>query len=170
MLKGRAVTHLVGLPDNASAPLFTATAVEPTIQTITVTREGEAFAIASGLWIGGATPVVVIQNTGLLESGDALRGTAVRMGIPLTFFVTCRGYEKLVRGGLQDIVPPIPRAYLVRPEVDSVAVLTEPTLNAWGIPYRRIASDDDTALLESAFATAHDESRPTAALLLGNLG
>ena len=66
---------------------------------ITVTREGEAFAIASGLWLGGARPLVVIQNTGLLESGDSIRGTAVRMAAPIPILITGRGYGKMADAG-----------------------------------------------------------------------
>ena len=77
------VTHVVGVPDNASAALYRSVENGSAMRLIRVAREGEAFAVASGLWIGGSTPVVVVQNTGLLESGDGLRGTVVRMGVPL---------------------------------------------------------------------------------------
>ena len=82
-LKRQHVTHVVGLPDNTSKALFEMLHVERDLRVLSVTREGEAFAIAAGLWAGGATPLVLIQNTGLLESGDGLRGTAMRMRIPL---------------------------------------------------------------------------------------
>jgi len=86
---------------------------------VTVTREGEAFAVASGLWLGGAHPVVLIQNTGLLESGDSLRGTAMRMGVPLLCLVTYRGYHKLPKQDeLQDV--------MTRADVDSVNVTVAP--------------------------------------------
>ena len=82
-LKKWDVTHVIGLPDNGSAKLYEKLRDEPEIDVITVTREGEAFAIASGLYVGGKQPVALIQNTGFLESGDAIRGTAVNMEIPL---------------------------------------------------------------------------------------
>ena len=50
------VTHILGLPDNSSAALFALIDGKRDIQKLTVTREGEAIAIASGLWIGGMTP------------------------------------------------------------------------------------------------------------------
>ena len=80
-LEGLGVTHAVGLPDTSLSTLFRRLADGAVVRTVGVTREGEAFAVASGLWMGGATPVVLVQNTGLLEAGDALRGTAVRMGL-----------------------------------------------------------------------------------------
>ena len=50
----------------------------PGLTLVRVCREGEAWAIAAGLWIGGARPLVVIQNTGLFESGDSLRNALLR--------------------------------------------------------------------------------------------
>ena len=78
-LKKWNVTHAIGLPDNGTARIYEQLHADAEIDVITVTREGEAFAIASGLYVGGKQPVVIIQNTGLLESGDAIRGTAFNM-------------------------------------------------------------------------------------------
>jgi len=72
-LLGDGMTHIVGVPDNGTAEIFALAAEHGDVGLLTVTREGEALAVASGLWIGGKEPVVVIQNTGLLESGDSLR-------------------------------------------------------------------------------------------------
>jgi len=121
------VTHVVGIPDNTSGPLFRETPRRQDIRLITATREGEAVALAAGLWLGGASPLVVIQNTGLLEAGDGLRGTAVRMAAPIPLLVTGRGYGKMERAGF---APSDERTIesLTRPDVDSTALLTEPTL------------------------------------------
>lgn len=160
-----APTHAVGLPDNASAALFSLLERHPRVRLIAVTREGEAFAVAAGLWAGGAAPLVVVQNTGLLESGDALRGTAVRMGVPLVFVVTYRGHARAAARGPLPPTLPLAAEALVDSGLDSVALLTEPTLDAWGIPYWRYASDADVAHVAAAARRAHDESRPVAVLL-----
>ena len=52
-LKKQGITHAVGVPDNGSARIYELLRIEPEIEVITVTREGEAFAIASGLYVGG---------------------------------------------------------------------------------------------------------------------
>ena len=44
-------------------------AADPDFLIIPVCREGEAMAVAAGLWVGGAKPVILIQNTGLLNLG-----------------------------------------------------------------------------------------------------
>ncbi len=105
LLQDLGVTHVVTVPDNTSALILTAlegTALSsadgpggnPAVRLLYATREGEAIGLASGLWLGGAIPVVLIQNTGLLEAGDGLRGTASRMGAPILLLITCRGYAK----------------------------------------------------------------------------
>lgn len=156
-------THVVGIPDNSTAPVFAAFAGPTAPRVLRVTREGEAFAMAAGLWIGGARPWVIVQSTGLLESGDALRGTVVRMGVPLPFLVSLRGESTLTR--LQgDEAQPEP-AVLRRPDVDSVAVLARPTLRAWGVPAYRLADAADLQVLEAACRRAEEEERPVAVLL-----
>lgn len=163
MLREREVTHVVALPDNASAALLSLLTREGGPLVVPVTREGEAFAVASGLWVGGAHPVVLIQNTGLLESGDALRGTAMRMRVPLVCLVTFRGYASLPAAGGGAIGGEL----LGRPEVDSVAVLTLPTLQAWGVPFDVVHDDGDTAKLGAAFAQAARLEQPVAVLIPG---
>lgn len=168
-LEDAGVTHIVGLPDNSSAPLFDALLGHPTLRLVQVTREGEAFALASGLWLGGATPLVVVQSTGLLESGDALRGTAVRMGVPLAFVVTGRGYAMMEGAGLGPETP-LTSELLTRADVDSVALMTEPTLRAWGIPYETCRPGEDPATAVARLvADARARHHPTALLLTAEL-
>ena len=168
-LEGAGVTHVLGVPDNTSAPLFDALQGHPGIRLVAVTREGEAFAIASGLWLGGATPLVVVQNTGFLESGDALRGTAVRMGAPIPFVVTGRGYAKMEAAGLGPETPRTPEL-LTRADLDSVAFMTEPTLNAWGIPYEACKQGDDPgAAMARLVVQARSGNHPRALLLTAEL-
>ncbi len=159
------VTHVVGIPDNTSGPLFDEVVRHPTIRLVTVTREGEGVALASGLWLGGASPLLVIQNTGLLESGDAIRGTALRMGAPLPMVVTGRGYAKMRRAGA---APDDERTLesLTRPDVDSAALLTEPTLDAWGIPWTTCdEGGDPPADIAGLVDGARRAERPVALIL-----
>ena len=164
-LTARGVTHVVGLPDSISGPLFDVVERHPAIRMVTVTREGEAFAIATGLWMGGAMPLVVIQNTGLLESGDALRGTALRMSAPIPVLVTGRGYTKMRAVGI-DPAEPLSRELLARIDVDSAALLTERTLDAWGIPRSSCEGDDDPAqAVYDAIGAAREGEHPVALIV-----
>jgi sulfopyruvate decarboxylase TPP-binding subunit len=151
-LKKWNVTHVVGLPDNGTAGIYERLNADPDVDVITVTREGEAFAIASGLYVGGKQPVVVIQSTGFLESGDAIRGTAFSMQIPLVTLIGYRGYNTME--------PDSPR-------VDTAATFLEPTLKAWKFPYSKLETDDDVPYISEAFEKARGTSMPAAVLLIG---
>jgi sulfopyruvate decarboxylase subunit alpha len=162
VLSRHGVTDVVSLPDNSSAALLALLRQSSDIRLLSVTREGEAFAMAAGLWLGGRNPLVLIQNTGLLESGDSLRGTLVRMRIPVVCLVTYRGYAKLAR--LEARPEPGPEI-LSRPDLDSVAVMTEPTLRAWGVPFDFLHTDQDIAKISTAFAQVQKLSAPVAVLV-----
>ena len=150
-LKKQQVTHVVGLPDNGSRALFERLWSDDAIEVLGVTREGEAFAIASGLYLGGSKPVVIIQNTGFFETGDAYRGTAHNMGIPLVMLIGYRGLKTMEPGAER---------------VDSAATFFEPTLKAWEIPYSIMSCDDDVRrCVAAAFERAEASSMPAALLL-----
>lgn len=176
LLQDLGVTHVVTVPDNTSAPILSVlsnpagtpsdgTGAEKPIRLLHATREGEAMGLASGLWLGGALPVVLIQNTGLLEAGDGLRGTASRMGIPLLLLVTCRGYAKARKAGMDPAGGEVTRSVLTREDLDSVAHMTEATLKAWGIPFRYLRDPGDLEPVKTAFAQAQEEGRPVAVLI-----
>jgi phosphonopyruvate decarboxylase len=116
---------------------------------ITPSREGESLAIAAGLWAGGAQPWVVIQNTGLMEAGDALRGCGLGPRIPLRLIVGWRGY---------------PGAQAGRLPIDSAYTYTEPLLSAWEVPTWHLMGDDDIEVLAAMDRTAAESSLPGAVI------
>ena len=152
-LKKQEITHAVGVPDNGSARIYELLRAEPGIEVITVTREGEAFAIASGLYVGGKRPVIIIQNTGFLESGDAIRGTVVNMRVPVVVFIGYRGYHNRDENGQW---------------IDSVASFLEPTLKAGNLPYEMLETDADSPCIQRAFEKTAATSLPAAVLLIGH--
>lgn len=142
-LAAKGITHVVGLPDRISGPLFDVVRRHPAIRLVTVTREGEAFALAAGLWIGGCRPLVVVRSTGLLDSGDSLRGTAQRLSAPVPILVTA---------GVQDGAAH-----------DTATLLVEPTLSAWNVPWTTCGIDGDPAeALEHTIEAARERTRPVA--------
>ena len=179
-LRSAGVTHVTGIPDNHSAALFDLLGRPDGPRLVRVTREGEAFAIAAGLWMGGMRPLVLIQATGLLESGDALRGTLVRMRVPAVTMVTCRGYGLLRTRGFDPAVGRRGEAFgegearerlLIDPTLDAVALLAEPTVKAWGLRFRYLtATDSAEALVGWAYGEAAASGRPTALLVTDVLG
>src|SRR5438270_13668888 len=116
-LKDSGVTHVVWIPDSELGTWEQA--LEESFSLVRVSREGEAFAVAAGLWLGGKKPIVLIQCTGLFEAGDALRNVVHDMKVPLFFLVGVRSYYAHQEGKTTDTCP----------------VFTEPILQAWQIPY-----------------------------------
>ena len=43
--------------------------------------------------MGGKKPVVLIQNTGMMESGDSIRGLALDINLPLVMLIGYRGWN-----------------------------------------------------------------------------
>jgi sulfopyruvate decarboxylase TPP-binding subunit len=147
------VSHVVGVPDNGSRTLYRELWADPDIHVIPVTREGEAFALASGLYLGGKKPIVLIQNTGFFESGDAFRGTVVNMAIPLVMIIGWRGYETMSGTGT----------------VDTAATFFEPVLKAWKVPYYVMRSSSDSNLISEAFYKSADTLLPVAVIYSGEM-
>ena len=90
-MKKNGVTHVVWLPDSETNWLFLLMKADPSLTLVGVNREGLAFSAASGIYAGGKTPLILIQNTGLMESGDSMRGWAMQMEVPVVLMVGYRG-------------------------------------------------------------------------------
>jgi sulfopyruvate decarboxylase TPP-binding subunit len=125
---------------------------EPQISVISPTREGEGLAIAAGLWVGGRKPLVLLQNTGLMEAGDALRGCGIGPSIPLLLLIGWRGYSGALAGKLP---------------IDSAYPFTEPLLDAWKVPHWRLMSDADLPVLIEMDQVASASSKPAAVVFGG---
>ena len=146
------VTHVVWLPDTESSFLYQEIERDEALQIVPFCREGESMAIAAGLWAGGKRPIVMIQNTGLFESGDSMRGLSVDIDLPVVFIV---GYRGWTRRGITK---------------DSAAIITEPTLNAWRVNYYLVETDADAERISVAFEDAERNNRPVACLIGAEYG
>ena len=146
-LKKNGVTHVVWLPDSETNFMYEQMASDSKLSLVPVSREGETMAIAAGLWVGGKKPVVLIQNTGMFESGDSIRGLSLDINLPLVMMV---GYRGWTRHGVVS---------------DSAARFTEPILHAWGINYYLVESDEDVDRISIAFDEADKTMRPVACLM-----
>lgn len=145
--KKNGVTHVVTIPDSETNYLYELMKEQPWLDIVPAAREGETFAIALGLLVGGKVPVCLIQNTGMLESGDSIRGMALDTGFPLVFVV---GYRGWTRHGVVS---------------DTAARYTEPFLHAFRINYYLVEQDVDAPRISVAFEEARSTKRPVAVLI-----
>ena len=86
------VTHVVTVPDSTIGQWQTAIEQRRTTRLVRVCREGEAWEVAAGLHLGGARPLVMIQCTGLFESGDAIRNVLHDWKLPIPSIIGYRSY------------------------------------------------------------------------------
>jgi sulfopyruvate decarboxylase subunit alpha len=124
LLRRLSVTHVVTVPDSTIGQWESAI-TRAGIRLVRVCREGEAWAVAGGLYLGGAKPLVMIQCTGLFESGDALRNVLHDWKLPIPSVIGYRSYFN------QETLPG-----------DTCLVFTEPILRAWNIDYRLVTEPD----------------------------
>ncbi len=124
LLEQLGVTHVVTVPDSTIGQWQPAIEARGATRVVRVCREGEAWEVAAGLHLGGATPWVMLQCTGLFESGDALRNVLHDWKLPIFSVIGYRSYLN------QDTLPG-----------DTCLVFTEPVLDAWTIDYRLITRD-----------------------------
>ena len=89
----------------------------------------------------------------------------MRMGIPLLCLIGYRGYAKMVQAGIDPSAATLEAATLQRADIDSVALLTEPTLRAWGVPYSMLSNDPEVPEIAQAQAQAIQGQCPVAVLL-----
>jgi len=146
-IKKNGVTHGVWLPDSETNWLYLLMKADPSITLVSVSREGQAFSTAAGLHAGGKYPLILIQNTGMLESGDSLRGWGLGLNLPVLMLVGYRGWTR------HGVTP------------DTVAIYTEPFLNAFGVKYYLVESDDDAGRISLGFEQARKGKQPFAVLV-----
>jgi sulfopyruvate decarboxylase subunit alpha len=145
--KKNGVTHIVTIPDSETNYLYELMKEQDWLDVIPASREGETFAIALGLIVGGKVPVCVIQNTGMMESGDSIRGMALDSGFPLVMLVGYRGWNR------HGVI------------TDTAAKYTETFLHAMGVNYYLVEHDDDALRISIAFEEAKATKRPVAVLV-----
>ena len=142
------VTHVVTVPDSTLGRWEGAIRQSGAIRLVRVCREGEAWVVAAGLYLGGARPLVMIQCTGLFESGDSLRNVLFDWGLPIFSLIGYRSYLN------QETLPG-----------DTCLAFTEPVLEAWKIDYRLITEPTQLEVIAGHFAACRAAGKPGAALI-----
>ena len=146
-MKTNGVTDIVWLPDSETNWLFLLMQADPDLRLIGVTREGHACSIAAGLFAGGRKPMILIQNTGMLESGDSIRGWLMGLNVPVVLMVGYRGYTR------HGVI------------TDTVAHYTERFLMAFNISFYLVENDSDAERITVAFQEAERTQKPVVVLV-----
>ena len=140
------IEFVVALPDiTTSAGVMFPIAADPSLRLVRVCKEDEAIAIAMGLATCDRRAIVLIQQTGFLDSINAIRVLAVEYQQPIVMVVGLQGKEPGVK----------PR------ESKKFAVnIVEPMLDVMGIAHHLLETQGDHAVIAPAIETAYRNSTP----------
>jgi sulfopyruvate decarboxylase TPP-binding subunit len=150
-IRSAGIEFVLSVPDiTTSDALLWPIAHDPSFRLIRVCKEDEAVGIAAGLWACGKRSLILIQNTGLLYSMNALRIIAVEYSQPICLMVGLLLKE-------EGVAPENSRQFGVR--------IVPPVLRALGMVHHVIESDEDAAILSPAIDAAYNHSCSVAFLL-----
>jgi phosphonopyruvate decarboxylase len=82
-----------GVPCSLIESLISTLEDDPHLPYVPAVREDVAVGLAAGAWLAGKRPVVLMQNSGLGTSMNALASMALMYGIPMLLVVTWRGHQ-----------------------------------------------------------------------------
>jgi len=149
--KEAGVGIIASLPDIwTSQGLLWPLARDKEIRLIRVCKEDEGVSICAGLSFCDRRAALVMQYTGLLDSINNIRASAVDYKLPVCMVVGLLQKEP-------DKKPTESKRYGIR--------IVEPILDAMGIDHILIEGSEDVALLAPAIDKAYANSRPMAALI-----
>lgn len=116
--------------------------------------EADAVGMAAGAALGGAKPLVMLQNSGLGNTVNAISSLVAPFHIPMVLLVSHRGLDKADKEAPQhDMMGHI--------TYDQLKLLSIP---AWSMPFQL---DDALAVFAQALAQAENSQHPTAIVLEG---
>jgi phosphonopyruvate decarboxylase len=136
LLERRGFDFFAGVPCSLIEDLIAALESHPRLPYIDAVREDVAVGLAGGAWLAGRRPAVLMQNSGLGTSLNALASFAVMYGLPALLLVTWRGF-----GGKD------------APEHILMGEISPRLLDLLGIPYHVLARDS----LEADVAWAREQ-------------
>jgi sulfopyruvate decarboxylase subunit alpha len=153
VLREHGITHLVTVANFETAGLRSWFEDDPDRAVTAACREGEAGAIASGLVAGGRRAVLSMENLGLFECLDTLRGLPCAMDIPLPIFIGYHG-----RGaGEEDAFELVGG---LAGNMSITGAWTEPILNSVAIPNRVLLPDASEEEARAALTEAVSADGP----------
>ena len=94
LLKDNGFDFFCGVPCSVLGRIIKYLSENKDFQYVPATREDEALGIAVGACMGGKKPVVLMQNSGLGNSMDALTSLVLLYRFPILLIISWRGYEE----------------------------------------------------------------------------
>jgi len=150
-IKRAGIRFVAALPDRTTSHhLLKSLLQDPEVRVVQVCKEDEGVSICSSLFAAGHRALLLMQNTGLLDSLNAVRGTAVELKNPVCMMVGLLGKEP-------GVAPTESRNYGVR--------IVEPVLDAMGVEHTLVEQPGDVQKIVPAVEGAYARLAPTVLLI-----
>jgi sulfopyruvate decarboxylase subunit alpha len=150
-IKASGVEFVVSVPDiTTSEGLLRPLSQASDPRLVRICKEDEGVAICAGLSYCNRRALLLIQQTGLFDSINAIRGVAVEYSLPVCMMVGLLEKEP-------GVLPRQSKRYAVR--------IVEPVLDAMGITYHEIESEADIGKIAPAIETAYAQMQPVVLLI-----
>ena len=148
LLEQRGLDFFGGVPCSLIEDLIATLETHPRLRYVATPREDVAVGLAAGAWFAGRRPAVLMQNSGLGTSLNALASLSLMYGLPALLLVTWRGHQG------KDA-----------PEHILMGEISPSLLELLRIPHRVLAADSVDADLAWATATMDQAMQPVALLV-----
>jgi sulfopyruvate decarboxylase TPP-binding subunit len=150
-IKRAGIRFVAALPDRTTSHhLLKSLLQDPELRVVQVCKEDEGISICSGLFAAGQRSLLLMQNTGLLDSLNAVRGTAVELKNPVCMMVGLLSKEP-------GVAPTESKNYGVR--------IVEPVLDAMGVEHTLVEQPADVQKIVPAIESAYSRLAPTILLI-----
>jgi sulfopyruvate decarboxylase subunit alpha len=150
-IKASDITHVVSVPDIVtSEALLRPIAHDPALRLVRVCKEDEGVSICAALSFCGKRALLLMQQTGLLDSLNALRAIGVDYRNPVCMMVGLLGNEP-------GADPRVSAKFGVR--------IIPQILDVMGIPHYSLAADFDVAQIGGGVERAYGARFPVAFLI-----
>jgi sulfopyruvate decarboxylase alpha subunit len=153
-LRANGVRLATYVPDTVLNPLTERLHGDDFFTTFVTTREEEALGVATGAWMGGLAPVVLMQTSGFATLANVLASLITPYQIPVTMIISERG--TLGEFNQVQVLP----GRTMRPVLDSLAIehhtitrLDEVAFTVNGSVRQAISTQSPVALILSPLLT-----------------
>ncbi|MEE8353282.1 MAG: thiamine pyrophosphate-binding protein [Dehalococcoidales bacterium] len=137
-----------GVPCSILAGILDVLSGSDAIGYVPATREDEALGIATGAYLAGRRPVVLMQNSGLGSAINPLTSLDLLYRIPMLLVISWRGH------GRADA-----------PEHRLMGRVTMPLLELVGVPVQEISEADPEAAIAAAVGSLERDTAPAVVIL-----
>jgi len=148
IMKREGVNLATGVPCGVLKTFINNFETNPDIQNITAQNEPEAIGIGAGAYLGGKTPVIYMQNSGMLKSTNEIGSLLIPYKIPILNLVTYRGCEG------EDA-----------PQHFITGKITKATLDSLGLFYEELNPADIEGTMNRAHEFMRSEKMPAVVLV-----